>query len=53
MVAPHNSQSNQRRFVSESNAPASQSWLASLSENLDKDSGDLLPLSKRVVSTVT
>ena len=39
MVAPYNSQGNQRRSVSQSNAPASQSCLASLSENLVRDSG--------------
>ena len=39
MVAPHNSQSNQRKPESQSNAPAPQPWYASLSENLVKNSG--------------
>ena len=47
IVAPHKSQGNQRRSGSQSNAPASQSRFASLSENLVKNSGRSATLKKR------
>ena len=46
MVAPCNSQGNQRTSGSQSNAHASQSQLASLSENLVKNSGRSATLKK-------